>query len=425
MTRDADDASPGLNARQTRQKDMDTGTPRGLGSKSTSSASIVDNDYPTKTPVHVYADVPDISESPQGMSLILEGSNTALTLFKDIRYDNPAAPTNERLMGSFDTVYPMAPPADAIKPIPNSGQFTTYRTETAPSISAHSPVVTPRHMPSLDLEAPMVNAETSGSRTPTGQQANLRPSVVEDVGQLVEGLNVAFASHPELSEGLRNIVRRAIEGEYWETESARIANAAENVRAAAEETSGRIVSAAQNMSRNAERDTVRIIAEALGGVFRVISELSASSGGPSADGRSTRDHRRSALGGQRRGDRHRDRRPGPDQYMGPPYGPAWHGPPPQPPFMNRSQSWAPGPWYPGYGYGPGPYSYDYRGGPGRDDDEEEHQPNIHETKANLEALKEEYRAGKERFRKQKEERRRSRKELAEKRTEGREQIRQK
>lgn len=331
-------------------------------------------------------------------------------------------------MGSFDTVYPMAPPLDAIKPVPNAGQYPSYRTETGRSTSAHSPAFTPRRMPSLDLENPTINAnETSGSRTPTMQQAPLRPSFVQDVGNLVEGLNAAFASHPELSEGLKNIVKKASGGEYWQTEHDRIASAAENVRAVAQETSGRISIAAQSASRNAERDTVRIIAEALGGVFRVISELSGSPDGP-AEGTAaqyadvSRTGRQVPPSGHRlRGDRHRDpRRPG-GQQMVPPFPPGWQGPPP--PFMNRSQSWAPGPW--GYGYGSGPHGYDYGGPEGEYDDHEEgREPNIHETKADLEALKEDYRAQKERFRKQKEERRKARRELAERRAEGREQIHQ-
>lgn len=43
-------------------------TPRGIGSKSTSSASIVENDHPTKSDVHIhrYSEAPDISESDRG-----------------------------------------------------------------------------------------------------------------------------------------------------------------------------------------------------------------------------------------------------------------------------------------------------------------------------------------------------------------------
>lgn len=331
-------------------------------------------------------------------------------------------------MGSFDTVYPIAPPPDAIRPVPNAGQYPAYHTETARSISAHSPSATPRHMPPLDLE----NAnpiETAGSRTPTMQHAPLRPSFVNDVGKLVEDLGVAFASHPELSEGLRNIVKNSIGGEYWATEHDRAISAAvQNVRAAAQETSSRISSAAQDMSRSAERDTVRIIAEALGGVFRVISELSSA---PDSHADATRsDNRDNYRQGRSRAHRPRgdrdpgSRRAGHSQYMAPPgqpYPPAWHGPPS---LMNKSQSWTPGPWGYGYGCGPVPPGYNY-GEPGGYEQEDEHDPDIHETKAELEVLKEEYRAGKERFRKQKEERRRARKELADKRAEGREQIRQK
>ena len=64
LARNSGLTSPSLAAREVRQKDMST--PRGMGSKSTSSASIIDNDYPTKPDVHVYRDMPDISESMGG-----------------------------------------------------------------------------------------------------------------------------------------------------------------------------------------------------------------------------------------------------------------------------------------------------------------------------------------------------------------------
>lgn len=114
--------------------------------------------------------------------------------------------------------------------------------------------------------------------TPTDQQPVQR-SFITDVANLMDSLTAAFTAHPELSEGLRNIVRGATSGAYWSVERERAANAAENIRRAAEETSQRATQAADDARYNAEQR----IAQSLAGVFKVIGELSGGLTGLSSE----------------------------------------------------------------------------------------------------------------------------------------------
>ncbi|KAL5535694.1 hypothetical protein ACEPAF_3788 [Sanghuangporus sanghuang] len=420
-----------MSTRQLRHKGKEKATVDNEATDSTSAASIVDDEAPIKPSIHVY----DAGRSP---SVSTQGKY----------FPEGARPSGRLGMGSFGTVYPANPPQDAFKQIPRATVFldSESRDHENPA-SVHSESARPAQQmtgeaPSLDLESAELAAdETSGSRTPRLEQTSVnQPHFVHDVASLVDNLTNAFASHPELSEGLRNIIRNAVGGRYWDTERDRIAGIAENVRVAAEETSTRITEAAGNMASNAERDAVRTISEALGGVFRVIGEISGTGAahpstehptwtappGPAAPASAPlHHHERSRYpSGWNEPSRSHDIRHGRrDPYHhashhGPGYGltyrPAELGtggsrswqPAQAGPQVQRSNTWGPGSLAAQY----------YAGPPNADAYDVTDRPNLHETKVQLEAAKAIYKAEKERFRQEKEERRKQRREFAEKKS---------
>ncbi|EJD03774.1 uncharacterized protein FOMMEDRAFT_120987, partial [Fomitiporia mediterranea MF3/22] len=436
----------GINTRQSRYKGKQRVSAHSEATKSTSATSVVENDFPTKPPVHVY-DVSDIGRSPRS------------SVQDRVEQSSLGGPGTENFMGSFGTVYPVNPPRDAFMHVPRAGE--TYSTsENEPfrgSSSVGADSLQPGQIPSLDLEEPPLGPNgTGGSRTPTlGQTPEPQPSFVRDVADFVDNMTIAFVAHPELSEGIRNIVRNAVGGRYWNAERDRVTAVAENVKAAAEDTSARISQVAGDMANNAERDAVRMISEALGGVFRVIGELSgAEVGNQSANGPAPpvtrplpphpppppppmfrppwppmhRHHHPFSFPfgpGHRHGlhdawnDRRRGRGSPHRPYPAPGQELSYRLPEPGTRGMDPSHL----PWSDPMDYaqrdstwGPGAYAPYYYGGPAYDNvDTEATQPNIHETKAQLEAAKAIYKFEKDRFRREKEERRKQRHEIAERR----------
>lgn len=432
-----------MSTRQLRHKGKEKAVADDDATNSTSVASVVDNDAPVKPSIHVY----DAGQTP---SVLTQGQcNTVSILIflyalMPVISDLPerSRPSGgpgvgvESLMGSFGTVYPANPPQDAFKQVPRATDFLDsdpgdhHGTASMRSESARPVYQMMGETPSLDVDDAALPDETSGSRTPRLQQASVdQPCFVHDVATLVDNLTGAFASHPELSEGLRSIIQNAVRGRYWETERGRVAGIAEHVRVAAEETSTRIASVAGDMASNAERDAVRTISEALGGVFRVIGEISgtgtiqSSTEPPQAPLRPVppiheRPRYSSGWNEPQRwhGFRHggRDpyhymsaRGPGHDfvrQQSGTGFDPSWH-PAQAVPQAQRSNTWGPG--NSAAQYFAGPLNDDAHGGITR--------PDLHETKVQLEAAKAMYKAEKERFRQEKEERRRLRREYADKR----------
>ncbi|CAL1695145.1 unnamed protein product [Somion occarium] len=102
-------------------------------------------------------------------------------------------------------------------------------------------------------------------------------SLTNDVANLFNSLSSIFASHPELSEGVRNIVQHATNGAYWNTHRIAVAQAAEEVRRTAIESSRDIQRAAQEVHRAAEEAAGRRVAEAIGNVVRTITDITVTS----------------------------------------------------------------------------------------------------------------------------------------------------
>ncbi|KAI0375199.1 hypothetical protein BV20DRAFT_1009367 [Pilatotrama ljubarskyi] len=113
-------------------------------------------------------------------------------------------------------------------------------------------------------------------------------NIAHDVANLFSTLSNILASHPELSEGIRNIVRNASNGTYWQAHRDSVVRAAEEMRRSALVSAEELRQAATDSRRSAEEAAGRRVADALGNVIRVIADIT---GNPAAGA-----HARGAAG---------------------------------------------------------------------------------------------------------------------------------
>lgn len=137
-----------------------------------------------------------------------------------------------------------------------------------------------------------------------------QPHIANDVANLFDTLSTILSSHPELSEGIRTIVRNASNGSYWQTHRDQVVRAAEEIRRSVIAGADEVRHAANDGRRNAEEAAGRRVADALAEVIRVIADITGtqpadpnaqSSPGPSFE-TSTPMREQRPAGGNRFGD---------------------------------------------------------------------------------------------------------------------------
>ncbi|KAK7694993.1 hypothetical protein QCA50_002181 [Cerrena zonata] len=228
----------------------------------------------------------------------------------------------------------------------SSRRFTVQQKSRSSTPRGHTPgsaVVSRRSTPkpTLDTDAnstqypdpPLPDLSSTSNSTPNA-------SLTNDVANLFNALSAAFAAHPELSEGVRNIVQHATNGAYWNAHRRAVSQAADEVRRAALDGSREIQRATEEVHRATEEAAGRRVTEAIGNVVRVITDLTASTGAavPEEPVTSTPVREQAASGET---PRRRTGSPSRRQTWGgwfgphppPHFGPHRHGPfPPRPPF---------------------------------------------------------------------------------------------
>ncbi|GJJ09922.1 hypothetical protein Clacol_004146 [Clathrus columnatus] len=109
----------------------------------------------------------------------------------------------------------------------------------------------------------------------TAANSTTTPSLTNDIASLLDALTQAFNEHPELSEGLRNIVRNASQGVYWNNATDAIQNVRNSVVNDALEARHVILNrpTERDVSGRAQAEAGRKIAEALGNVFRSLGTI--------------------------------------------------------------------------------------------------------------------------------------------------------
>ncbi|KIP12564.1 hypothetical protein PHLGIDRAFT_113644 [Phlebiopsis gigantea 11061_1 CR5-6] len=105
-------------------------------------------------------------------------------------------------------------------------------------------------------------------------------SLTGDIAQLLNMFSTVLATHPELSEGVRNVVRNATSGAYWVAHREAVSRAAEEIRRNAEQGAGEVRRAAEEAHRAAEEAAGRRVAEALGSIARAIGSATGAAPDP-------------------------------------------------------------------------------------------------------------------------------------------------
>ncbi|KAH7927282.1 hypothetical protein BV22DRAFT_1111210 [Leucogyrophana mollusca] len=178
-----------------------------------STGSIIGNEAPSKPPVHVYdmSDTEDIGVNP-------------------------------------------------IKTPPSTnGAATPAQAESTPVMSEQT------------LNAAMLNAlDEADPPVPTLDSPSTgSASLTNDVATLLSAFSTVVATHPELSEGIRNIVTNATNGTYWAAHREAVSRAAESIQRSAMEETGRTI---EQIRRGTEEEAGARVADALGRVFRAFGE---------------------------------------------------------------------------------------------------------------------------------------------------------
>ncbi|KAG6900681.1 hypothetical protein C0993_004991 [Termitomyces sp. T159_Od127] len=113
------------------------------------------------------------------------------------------------------------------------------------------------------------NSKSDPSERPlpnfSGTNTNASTSFFNDLTSFFTTFSDVIAAHPELSEGLRNILRNTLNGTYWHVHRDDLSQAVHDIT---RETGV----AAEALRKEAEEAARRRVADALGGVFRSLSD---------------------------------------------------------------------------------------------------------------------------------------------------------
>ncbi|KAG6841778.1 hypothetical protein C0991_007107 [Blastosporella zonata] len=148
----------------------------------------------------------------------------------------------------------------------------------ASSVSLHitaesTPKVKPQNLGNIGADAMDAPKESVTDDDPTDPPLHaldtptphVSPSFSNDITSLLTSFTNVVAAHPELSEGIRNILRNTSNGSYWQAHRDYVSQAAQNISRDA----GR---ATEALRRETEEEAVRRVADALGGIFRTVSQ---------------------------------------------------------------------------------------------------------------------------------------------------------
>lgn len=208
-----------------------------------SHVSVVDAETPDKKPIHVPLKQASFTSSLDTFGL---PKPTAA----------PAAPASVSEMELTPKVEPVTP---RISQADDDIEVKVEDATTKAPSSTEAP------------DPPLPELEDITSQNPSA-------SLVNDVASLISSFSSVLASHPELAEGLRNIVRNASHGTYWAAHREAVARAAEEVRRSAESGADEVRRAAEEVHRAAEEAAGRRVADAIGRVMRTIGQYTGAMG---------------------------------------------------------------------------------------------------------------------------------------------------
>ncbi|KZT75038.1 hypothetical protein DAEQUDRAFT_18236 [Daedalea quercina L-15889] len=223
------------------------------------AVTIADSDFSDSTPVPI----PIRDKGKQRASTISSGSSTASIVGGStdlkkypIHVVDMNASTGEDISETRRTLSSASRELSPPKPIIPSPDPSVTKSSTTTDDAADPPLP--------DLEAippPRTNA-----------------SLTNDVANLFNTLSSVVASHPELSEGVRTIVRNATNGTYWQGHRQSVARTADSFRLSVQ-TTGNTRESTPEARRTQEEAAGRRVAEAIANVVRAIGDVSVSANG--------------------------------------------------------------------------------------------------------------------------------------------------
>ncbi|TFY52029.1 hypothetical protein EVJ58_g10242, partial [Rhodofomes roseus] len=242
------------------------------------AVTIADSDMTDSTPVPI----PIRDKGKQRASTVTSGSSTASIVGGStdpkkypIHVVDMNAMTGEDISETRRTLSSASREVSPPKPTKLSSRATsTSKTPTAPDGAPDPP------LPDLD------------AIPPPPLRAN--PSLTADVANLFNTLSGVVASHPELSENVRTIVRKATNGSYWQAHRQSVARTADSFRLSVQ-TTGNTRESTPEARRAQEEAAGRRVAEAIANVVRTIGDVRLSVTNDSGPTTSTP---RSQRGGQ-------------------------------------------------------------------------------------------------------------------------------
>ncbi|KAJ3812621.1 hypothetical protein F5876DRAFT_36943 [Lentinula aff. lateritia] len=194
---------------------VDKGKGRAQDNDASSTASLIEEKTFEKPDIHVY----------------------------NIKSTEPTQTHRSRRSSRRSSIAPTVTPKAHVQEVPPPPPVSQLPPSSVPSIVSSRPAVDPP-LPPLD--------------STSLEHAN--PSLSLDVANLLNNLAAIVSTHPELSEGFRNILRNAAAGSYWTAQRDAMSQAANIAKSVTEELS------------RADQEAGRRVSDALGLLFRTISQ---------------------------------------------------------------------------------------------------------------------------------------------------------
>ncbi|EPT01500.1 hypothetical protein FOMPIDRAFT_1023201, partial [Fomitopsis schrenkii] len=229
------------------------------------AVTIADSDMTDSTPIPI----PSRDKGKQRASTVSSGSSTASIVG-----------------GSSD---PKKYPIHVVDMNAATGEdiSETRRTLSSASrqVTTPKPATIPSRQPSVSKSSTTTNAAPDPplpdlDAIPPPPRANL--SLTNDVANLFNTLSTVVASHPELSENVRTLIRNATNGNYWQGHRQSVARTADSFRLSVQ-TTGNTRESTPEARRAQEEAAGRRVAEAIANVVRAIGDArpnTATNSGP-------------------------------------------------------------------------------------------------------------------------------------------------
>ncbi|KAG5341588.1 hypothetical protein C0989_009069 [Termitomyces sp. Mn162] len=143
-----------------------------------------------------------------------------------------------------------------------------FQTPTKPDVAFGSPSPPAESTPKVDTQILDIASKDDPTDPPLpsiDQDTHASTSFFNDLSSFLTTFSHVIAGHPELSEGIRNILRNTFDGTYWHTHRDALSQTAQNIARDTEMVT-------EALRRQTEEATRRRVADVLEGIFRTLSE---------------------------------------------------------------------------------------------------------------------------------------------------------